>query len=235
MDSKIGHPWNVTLEEARELQSHLSRQIKETVLPSTIRQVAGFDVSYLKERNLIIAGMAILGYPSLDLIDQFLLTDRIPFPYIPGYLSFREAPVLLKLIRQNCDLADIYVFDGHGIAHPRGLGIASHIGVMVQKPSIGCAKKKLIGQYDEPMMTKGAISPLIYQDRIVGNVVRTKNNIKPVYISIGNRISLKDATEFILTCTNKYRIPEPTRQAHICVTNYRKKLLSNSSDDVKCN
>ncbi len=219
------HSWNITLKEAKELQNSLVKEIQICQMPDTIHRVAGFDISYLKEKNRLIAGMVILGYPALDLIDSFVITDQINFPYIPGYLSFREAPVLLRLIESHQYPADIFVFDGHGIAHPRGFGIASHIGVLTDIPSIGCAKKKLVGNYLSPGDQKGNISDLIYKNRVVGNVLRTRNNIKPVFVSIGHRVSLDGATKFILDCTGKYRLPEPTRLAHQLVTAYRKKLV----------
>jgi deoxyribonuclease V len=190
--------------------------------------VAGFDVSYVKEENTLIAGMVLLSYPSLVLEEKFVITDKIQFPYVPGYLSFREAPVLLRLIRSNTR-ADVFVFDGHGIAHPRGLGIAAHIGVLTQKASIGCAKKKLTGDYEMPGMKKGDCSDLVYKGIVCGSVLRTKDHIKPVFVSVGHLVNLKESVRFILCCTTRYRLPEPTRLAHLAVTEYRKKLAGNSS------
>ena len=229
MQTELCHSWKITLNEAKELQKSLEKEIKICQMPDTIHQVAGFDISYLKEKNRLIAGMVILGYPTLDLIDSFIITDHIRFPYIPGYLSFREAPVLLRLIESHYKLADIFVFDGHGIAHPRGFGIASHIGVLTDLPCIGCAKKKLVGNFVSPGDQKGDITDLIYKERVVGKVLRTRNNIKPVFVSIGHRVSLNGATKFILDCTGKYRLPEPTRLAHRLVTAYRKKLVNSRS------
>ncbi len=221
MEYDQGHPWKVTLEEAKDLQRNLARKIKIRKLPSSINRVAGFDVSYLKKENILIAGMVVLDYPSLNFIDSFVITDQIDFPYIPGYLSFREAPVLIKLIDQYRHLAQVFIFDGHGIAHPRGLGIASHIGVLVNQPCIGCAKKKLIGKYILPENERGSISDLIYKNATVGKVLRTKRNVKPVFVSIGNLVNLNEAAEFILNCTRKYRLPEPARLAHLTVSQYK--------------
>jgi deoxyribonuclease V len=225
MDSTPSHSWNITLDEAKVLQKRLAQRIKIRRLPSKIERVAGFDVSYLKDKNMLIAGMVIIDYPSLSFCDAFVITDQIDFPYIPGYLSFREAPVLLKLIEKHQDLADVFIFDGHGVAHPRGLGIASHIGVLINRPSIGCAKKKLVGEYNLPDLQKGSNTDLIFRKEIVGKVMRTKTKIKPVFISVGNLVALREAAQFILSCTGKYRLPEPTRLAHNTVSSYRKSIL----------
>ena len=225
MDSTPGHSWNITLDEAKVLQKSLAQRIKICRLPSKIKRVAGFDVSYLKDKNMLIAGMVIIDYPSLNFCDAFVITDQINFPYIPGYLSFREAPVLLKLIEKHQNLADVFIFDGHGVAHPRGLGIASHIGVLINRPSIGCAKKKLVGEYNLPDLQKGSNTDLIFRKEIVGKVMRTKHKIKPVFVSVGNLVGLGEAAQFILNCTGKYRLPEPTRLAHNTVSSYRKSIL----------
>ena len=226
MDNTPGHSWNITIDEAKKLQYDLARKIKKHKLPSNIKRVAGFDVSYLKEKNILIAGMVIIDYPSLNLYDSFIITDQINFPYIPGYLSFREAPVLLKLIEKHQQQADVFIFDGHGIAHPRGLGIASHLGVLTNKPSIGCAKKKLIGDFQIPKLDKGASTDLIYKGDILGKVLRTKYKVKPVFVSVGHLVSLQEAVSFVLSCTTTYRLPEPTRLAHNTVYNYRKSLIN---------
>jgi len=212
------HEWRITTEQAREIQSELAKKITIQALPSSISKVAGFDVSYQKEQNKLIAGMVVLAYPSLELESSFIVTNTITFPYIPGYLSFREAPALLQLIDSYASDIDIFVFDGHGVAHPRKLGIASHIGVLIQKPCIGCAKKKLVGNYQNPEYSKGAITDLEYKDEIVGKVVRTKDHVKPVFVSVGNFVNLNESVQFMLNCCYKYRIPEPTRQAHLAVT-----------------
>jgi deoxyribonuclease V len=226
MDNTPDHSWYITLDEAKKLQNSLARKIKICHLPSKIKRVAGFDVSYLKEENMLIAGMVIIDYPSLNFCDSFVITDQINFPYIPGYLSFREAPVLLKLIEKHPKKADVFLFDGHGVAHPRGLGIASHLGVLTNMPSIGCAKKKLIGDYELPDTKKTSSTDLVYKGEIIGKVLRTKAGVKPVFISVGQRTSLEQATEFVLSCTTTYRLPEPTRLAHNTVYNYRKSLIN---------
>jgi len=226
MDSTPSHSWNISLDEAKVLQKSLTQKIEICQLPSKIRRVAGFDVSYLKEENILIAGMVIIDYPSLNFCNSFVITDQINFPYIPGYLSFREAPALLKLIEKYKHLADVFIFDGHGIAHPRGLGIASHIGVLTKMPSIGCAKKRLVGEFSLPGFDKGSNIDLIFKGETIGKVLRTKKKIKPVFVSVGNLVTLDEATQFILNCTGKYRLPEPTRLAHLSVSQFRKSIKS---------
>ena len=224
MDSGSNNLLKVSLNEAKDIQKKLAQEIEICRLPSTIKRVAGFDISYLNEKNLMIAGMVIIDFPSLNFIDSHVITDHIFFPYIPGYLSFREAPALLKLIETHHHQADVFVFDGHGVAHPRGLGIASHIGVLAKKPSIGCAKKKLVGSYQEPGNHRGESTDLVYKDSIIGKVLRTKPNIKPVFISVGNMATLKEATAFMLSCTGKFRLPEPTRLAHMTVSKFKNEI-----------
>jgi len=221
MISDLPHAWHYSIDEAKSIQIELAEKVQICKLPSKIRIVAGCDVSYISAQKILIAGMAVLEYPSLKILDTRVITDNINFPYIPGYLSFRESPALLHLIADYVKDIDIYIFDGHGIAHPRSLGIAAHIGILIEKPSVGCAKKKLIGTYRMPALMKGSSSDLIYQGKIVGRVVRTRNNIKPLFISVGNRVNLDQAVELILSCCTKFRLPEPTRQAHILVTKFK--------------
>jgi deoxyribonuclease V len=223
MNRILNHPWDLTFKEAREVQNILARKVKTKKLTGQIKSIAGFDVTYLPDLKLLIAGMVILTYPALKNITTKVNIDKIRFPYITGYLSFREAPPLLQLIQECKHDIDIYLFDGHGIAHPRGLGIASHIGVLINKPTIGCAKKKLVGEYGALESNKGAFSNLVYNNKIIGKVLRTKNNVKPIFISVGNLVILEDIIPIVLNCIDKYRLPEPIRQAHLLVNSYRKK------------
>jgi deoxyribonuclease V len=216
------HHWHTDFGQAKIIQEKLAKKLKICKLLSPINRIAGFDVSYLKSQDLLIGGMVVLDFPSLQVIESTIRTRPISFPYVPGYLSFREAPVLLDLITAYKKKIDIFLFDGHGIAHPRGLGLAAHIGVLINKPSLGCAKKKLVGMFNPPANGRGATSDLIYQGRTVGKVLRTKAGIKPVFISIGHRIDLQQGVELILSCCRKYRLPEPIRQAHQLVTKWRK-------------
>ena len=212
------HAWQMTIDQAREVQSDLAKKITIKPLPENLSTIAGFDVSYLDKENTLIAGMVVLAYPSLELIESYHIKDEIKFPYMPGYLSFREAPALLQLIESNSHFVDVYMFDGHGIAHPRGLGIASHIGVLNDICTIGCAKKKLVGNYTNPGLHKGDTSDLEYKRNVIAKVICTRNNVKPVFVSVGNNVNLNDAANLVLKCCTRYKLPEPTRLAHNLVT-----------------
>jgi len=215
---KYHHAWKMSIDQARETQSELAKKITIKPLPENLSTIAGFDVSYQYKENVLIAGMVILTYPSLKRIESHHIKDKINFPYIPGYLSFREAPALLKLIESYAKDINVFMFDGHGVAHPRGLGIASHIGVLTGIASIGCAKKRLIGNYSYPGPKKGDTSDLEYNGEVVARVICTRDNIKPVFVSIGNNVNLDGAVELVLNCCTKYKLPEPTRLAHQLVT-----------------
>jgi deoxyribonuclease V len=218
----LQHSWQTDIKQAKVIQEKLAKKIIVCKLSKPVKRIAACDVSYLKSRNMLIGGMVIMDWPGLNIIETVIQTNPVTFPYIPGYLSFREAPVLLALIARFKRKIDIFMFDGHGRAHPRGLGIASHIGVLLDKPSLGCAKKKLVGAYDQPADRKGASAHLTFKGKIVGRVVRTRAGTKPVFVSVGHRITLRQGVELILSCSRKYRIPEPLRQAHQLVTAWRR-------------
>jgi deoxyribonuclease V len=222
--NKYHHAWKMSIDQARETQSDLAKKITIKPLPENLSTIAGFDVSYQNKENVLIAGMVVLAYPSLERIESHHIKDKINFPYIPGYLSFREAPALLKLIESYAKDVDIFIFDGHGVAHPRGLGIASHIGVLTGIASIGCAKKRLVGTYSPPGLKKGDTSDLEYKGEVVARVICTRENIKPVFVSIGNNVSLDDAATLVLRCCTQYKLPEPTRLAHQLVTRAKQNI-----------
>jgi deoxyribonuclease V len=230
MKDTVFHSWQADIKQAKVIQETLAKKIIISRLPSPLAKVAGFDVSYFKGRNILIGGMVIMNFPTLEVIHTKVKTNPISFPYVPGYLSFREAPVILDLIAEIKETIDVYIFDGHGQAHPRGLGIAAHIGVWIDRPCVGCAKKKLVGDYDQPDNRRGAHGALIYKGQTIGSVLRTKPGVKPVFVSIGHRTNLPESIDLILSCCTKYRIPEPLRQAHQLVTAYRKELEKTLSD-----
>ena len=221
---KYHHAWKMSIDQARETQSELAKKITIKPLPENLSTIAGFDVSYQYKEDVLIAGMVILAYPSLERIESHHIKDKINFPYIPGYLSFREAPALLKLIESYAKDIDVFIFDGHGVAHPRGLGIASHIGILTGIASIGCAKKRLIGNYSYPGSKKGDTSDLEYKGEVVARVICTRENIKPVFVSIGNNVDLDGAVDLVLNCCTKYKLPEPTRLAHQLVTRAKQNI-----------
>ncbi len=181
-----------------------------------IRLVAGGDVAYEKNGERLVAAVVVFDLKSFTAVEQVVCAGRVEFPYVPGFLSFREGPVLLAAISRMKTQPDVFLFDGQGIAHPRRLGIASHLGVLLDRPAIGCAKSHLFGSYEEPGNGKGAFS--FIRDRsgnTVGLVLRTKDNTRPVFVSPGHRVSVVMAGRIVLRCVSRYRLPEPLRQAHI--------------------
>ncbi len=208
------HPWLVDTAGARVIQNELRTQVVLADAFGTIHSVAGVDVGFEKNNTITRAAVAVLEFPSLKPITQAIARIPTTFPYVPGLLSFRELPAILAALEQLKDLPDLILCDGQGIAHPRRLGIASHLGVLIDIPTIGVGKTRLIGTYREPGEQKGDWSELKDKEEIIGAVVRTRANVKPLYISSGHRVSLKSAIDFTLACTTRYRLPETTRAAH---------------------
>ena len=191
-------------------------------IPRNISLVAGADISYAKGDDLFYAAVVLLKFPELEIVEQLSVSERVTFPYIPGLLSFREGPVLLKAFEKLKSIPDVAIFDGQGIAHPRRLGLASHMGLFLAIPTIGCAKSRLVGiPRDEAGNRPGDFSHLIFNDTVVGAVVRTKKNVKPVFVSQGHKIGLERTIEIIIASCKGYRLPEPTRKAHIEVNRVR--------------
>jgi deoxyribonuclease V len=218
------HRFDVSPKEAITVQHALREQVRLTPLTTPISIIGGCDVSMNRFASEGFAGFISLSYESLSPIDHAVIKDTIPFPYIPGLLSFREIPMLLKAWEHLSIKPDVLVVDGIGIAHPRRFGIASHLGVLLGIPTIGCAKSVLIGTYDEPPQEPGSYSPLIdtKTGEVLGAALRTKQNVKPVFISPGHLITQDEATALVASCVRKHRIPEPTRLAHNIVNEYRK-------------
>jgi deoxyribonuclease V len=215
------HLWNLPPQEAIAVQDRLCVKICEKALSKPVKTVAGADASYSPQGRRVHAAVLVYTFPDLDLTDQAFASDTVYFPYVPGLLSFREAPVLAKAFRKIRVEPDVIIFDGQGIAHPRGLGLASHMGLMLDCPTIGCAKTRLVGAHPPPGKDKGNTAPLTYQGRIVGGVVRTRKNVKPVFVSPGHAITLAEAIGLVLDCCRGYRLPEPIRQAHLAVNRCR--------------
>jgi deoxyribonuclease V len=222
------HEWNLPYAEARELQSRLAGEVQFTSLKKMPRVVVGLDCAFSKDGKRIFAaavvlevrGPAALGWEAIEFehIQTVTAERKTEFPYIPGLLSFREAPVCLEAVEKLGQQVDLFMIDGQGVAHPRRLGLAAHLGLFFDKPTIGCAKSRLIGTFDEPDLKKGSYSPLRDGDETIGAVVRTRAGVKPVFVSVGNKCTLADAIRVTLACTTKYRIPEPTRLAHQAVS-----------------
>lgn len=214
MPSPLQHPWDVTPEVAIAIQRRLrDAVIREDQLPA-VQTVAGVDVGFEDEGRVTRAAIVVLTFPELEPVDQALARRPTSFPYIPGLLSFREVPAVLDALEALQTRPDLLLCDGQGIAHPRRLGIASHIGVLVDLPSIGVAKSRLAGYHKAVGEVRGAMQPLLDKGEQIGVVLRTRSGVRPLYISIGHRISLETAVEYVMACTPKYRLPETTRQAH---------------------
>lgn len=216
------HKWNVDAGEAVKIQQRLRKKIQIRHFQNDIRYIAGADISFNRYSDIFYAGIVVLDYHTMKEVMHSVVEVRSNFPYIPGLLSFREIPALLKAWDQLPLEPDVVVLDGHGIAHPRRLGIASHFGLWINRPTIGCAKKLLTGMY-------GSLSPeakeqsVIYDDcEAIGVVLRTKYNVKPVYISPGHLTDIPSAVDIISHCITKYRLPEPTRKAHLLVNQFRR-------------
>jgi deoxyribonuclease V len=210
-NAKLAHPWDVTYEQAVAIQNDLCHRISENPLKS-VTTVAGIDVSFPNANAR--AAVVVLSFPALKPLDYATAQLPLSFPYIPGLLAFREMPVVLAALGKLQSWPDLFIFDAHGFAHPRRLGLASHAGVLLDWPSIGCAKSRLIGEYVEPGQERGAWSPLVHDGETIGRVLRTRTGVKPVYVSIGHQIDLPSATRCVLQCAPKYRLPETTRYAH---------------------
>lgn len=223
------HPWNITPKEAISLQKKLRNEVVFSPLPKDIRYVGGCDLSMNLYSTTVYAGFVVLSYPSLELVDHSVVEDTVLFPYVPGLLSFREIPPLLKAWKKLRVKPDVICVDGVGVAHPRRMGIATHLGLALDVPTIGVAKSLLTGTYEQPDGYKGASSPLYdkyHPEEILGVVLRTKENVKPIFVSPGHKATLSDAERVVRACVRNYRIPEPTRLAHEIVNKYRKGVLS---------
>ncbi|MGB3623980.1 MAG: deoxyribonuclease V [Ketobacter sp.] len=213
MQPVITHPWDISETEALRLQQSLAAKVIKEDQFNEIKLVAGVDVAYAKESDKLVAAVVILDAATLEVIETATATDNAQFPYIPGLFSFRELPPLIKAFDQLQHTPDLIICDGQGYAHPRRFGLACHLGVIFDVPTIGCGKTRLLGKHQEPDKERGAVAPLIDNDEVIGNVLRTQTNINPTYVSIGHRFSLATACEWILNLSPKYRLPETTRQA----------------------
>jgi deoxyribonuclease V len=216
--------WPKDIKKARMIQDILKEKVRITPLKKNPEYVAGVDAAFLNKKVIGVA--CLYTYPDIHLIEETYAVRKILFPYIPGFLSFREGPAIINAIKGLRKKPDIVLFDGQGIAHPKGLGIASHIGVLLNIPTIGCAKSRLIGTYKEPGLKKGTYSSLLYGAEIVGVVMRTKYNVKPLFVSPGHRIDIRGSIEILLACSQKYRIPEPLRRADFISKKIKRELLA---------
>lgn len=210
--AEMEHRWDISRQEAVALQETLATQVIRENQLGPVTSVAGVDVGI--RADTAQAAVVVLNYPQLEVVDYALAARPVTFPYVPGLLSFREGPVILEALEKVTRSPELLIFDGQGIAHPRRLGIASHIGLLVDLPTIGCAKSRLCGSYEEPAFERGSCTSLTDKGEIIGAVVRTRSGVKPVFVSIGHRIDLSTSVDYVLNCCRGYRLPETTRWAH---------------------
>jgi deoxyribonuclease V len=212
MKIKQYHQWDLSVKEAKEAQASLSRRVVTVDNYREIHFVCGVDVGF--RGTVAVAALSIFSFPELRLLEIVTAETEVSFPYVPGLLSFREIPPLLQALNRLKNEPDLIFSDGHGIAHPRKFGLACHLGLIIDKPTIGCAKSNLVGEYREPGRNRGDSTYISLNRSIIGAVLRTRKDVKPVFVSIGHRVSLNSALHFTLQCAHKYRLPEPIRIAH---------------------
>jgi len=216
MQFKALHSWDLSPLEAVALQKQLAGQVAlGGDLATPVERVAGVDVSYRRSGSQFHAAVVVLDYNSMATLEFATASGEVVFPYIPGLLSFRELPVLLQAMQKLAVVPDVILADGQGIAHPRRLGLASHLGLWLDLPTIGCAKSRLCGEHGEPGPNKGDWVPLCEGGMTLGRVVRTKDHVRPLYLSPGHKVGVQSAADLVLHCCRGYRLPEPTRQAHL--------------------
>ncbi|MBI1256159.1 MAG: deoxyribonuclease V [Chloroflexi bacterium] len=220
MHIKHLHEWNISASEAIALQKQMVADIDfhHPIDLKAVKLVAGVDVSVKPDpetgKDMSQAAVVVLSFPDMQVVETSLATLPTPFPYIPGLLSFREGPVLEMAFAKLQAEPDVLIFDGMGRAHPRRIGIASHMGLWLQKPSIGCGKTLFVGKFKEPGNERGDFSDLIDKGEVIGAVLRTRANVKPVFISVGHLADLPTSLKLVMLCTSKYRLPDPIRAAH---------------------
>jgi len=215
------HSWNVSPNQAIEIQKNLRSKIIIERPQQEFHLIAGADISFDKGSDVVYAGVVVLRLPELREVALATAVTTVKFPYIPGLLSFRESPPVLEAWEKLKVQPDVVMIDGQGLAHPRRFGIASHLGLLLDLPSVGCAKSLLVGKYEEPPIPAGSYSHLIDKDETIGVALRTRDGISPVFVSIGHKMDLESAIALVMKCTHGYRIPEPIRQAHLVVNALR--------------
>lgn len=212
---------HISVPEATRIQNGLREKLQIEPYDGPLRIIGGADISFNKYEKDVYAGIILLSFPSLQPYACSLVKMQVDFPYVSGYLAFREVPPLMRAWELLPEKPDLLVVDGHGIAHPRRMGIAAHFGTLSGQASIGCAKSKLCGEYEEPAPEQFSSSPLVHKGEVIGYVLRTKARVNPIFVSPGHKIDLPGSLDVIRNCVGKYRIPEPTRQAHNYVNLFR--------------
>lgn len=214
MQPKRTHPWDLTPEQAEDLQHEWAEGvIQQDQLPGRVRTIAGVDIHYLEGDRRLVAGVAVLDAETLTPLETTVAHGEVSFPYVPGLFSFRELPTIVAALGKLTTPPDLIICDGQGLAHFRRFGLACHLGVMFELPTLGCAKKRLIGEHDEPGDQRGDHADLMDRGETIGSVLRTQSQVKPVYVSVGHKISLETARAWVLKAASQYRLPETTRAA----------------------
>jgi len=209
------HSWQLSRAQALDVQRRLATQVSRSAEFINPNFIAGVDISAPKADGIATGAVVVLNYPELKLVETKLAQGKLNFPYIPGLLSFRESPLVLAACQKLTITPDLILVDGQGIAHPRRMGLASHLGLFLKTPTIGCAKSLLCGSREEPGVEPGSYAEVVDKGETIGAALRTKLGVKPVYVSIGHKIDLETAIHWVLECCRGYRLPEPTRLAHL--------------------
>lgn len=212
------HPWRVSYHQAVSIQESLREMVRLEPLATHVGLVAGSDVAYSRVTHQLYAAVIVVALPSLEVVDSAETVSRARFPYIPGLFAFRELPPLLEAFRRLRVDPDALLFDGQGLAHPRRFGLACHAGLLLGKPSVGCAKSRLVGEHRFVGKRRGAVADLIFEGRAVGAALRTRSGVKPVYVSPGHLVDFRTSVELVLASTRRFRVPEPIRLAHHATT-----------------
>jgi deoxyribonuclease V len=222
MQPQLETRWNLTPREAMRLQESLREHVELQDRFGEIRFVAGADMAFDPETEVAFAGVIVYGFPGFEEVERRMARRQLRFPYIPGLLSFRESPVLLAAFARLRTEPDLILIDGQGRAHPRRFGIACHIGILLDKPTIGCAKSRLVGEHQEPGKKAGSTTPLMLEGERLGVVLRTRDHVRPIYVTTGHRVSLDSAVALVKQCLDGFRIPKPTREADHYVRDLRR-------------
>lgn len=230
---RIKPRWNLTPRDARREQERLRQRVSVTDNFKAVRLVAGADLAFDPETNLAFAGVIVYRFPEMQEVERRMARRKLRFPYVPGLLSFREGPALLAAFARLRTEPDLILIDGHGRAHPRLFGIACHMGVLLDKPTIGCAKSLLVGEHGDPGMKAGSTAPLWFKGEQVGEVLRTRDNVNPIYVTTGHRVSLDSAVELVKQCCDGFRIPKPTREADHYVNELRRAFQRKENQKAK--
>ena len=209
------HGWDVTVAQAREIQLSLAKRVVTENKVVNPRLIAGIDISSPDAQGVARGAVVVLSYPEFGIVEVKEAQSKIRFPYVPGLLSFRESPLILAACEKLSNVPDIILIDGQGIAHPRRFGLASHVGLLLDLPTIGCAKSILCGRHQSVAEEAGSYAELLDKGELIGAALRTKSGVKPIYVSVGHRIDLASALRWVMKCCLGYRLPEPTRLAHL--------------------